>query len=163
MKTVIAVIICFLFTVNNSFAQSPGKKALNKSQYNKLTEAEKHVIEDKGTEVIVTSNLSTYTTSKFFNSTIDISKLENNKKHPLLKQHFIGWFIKTSNPVFNVNCATFMDFSIPQKGNTRFMYVLPFSEREALVEYTLFSSNLLQENEYLYFRAPPNAWCIMTT
>ena len=104
--------------------------------------------EDKGTEVIVTSNIRTYTTSKFFNSTIDISKLENNKKHPLLKQHFIGWFIKTSNPVFNVNCATFMDFSIPQKGNTRFMYVLPFSEREALVEYTLFSSNLLQENEY---------------
>ena len=104
--------------------------------------------DDKGAEVIVTSNISTYTTSKFFNSTFDISKLENNKKHPLLKQHFIGWFIKTSNPVFNANCATFMDFSIPQKGNTRFMYVLPFSEREALVEYTLFSSNLLQENEY---------------
>jgi lycopene beta-cyclase len=41
-----------------------------------------------------------------------------------------------------------MDFSIPQKGNTRFMYVLPFSETEALVEYTLFSADLLPENEY---------------
>jgi len=41
-----------------------------------------------------------------------------------------------------------MDFSIPQKGNTRFMYVLPFSETEGLVEYTLFSENVLQKAEY---------------
>ena len=104
--------------------------------------------EDKNSEVIVTSNVAEYTTSKFLNSVFDISKIENNIKYPLLKQHFIGWFIKTINPVFDVDCATFMDFSIPQKGNTRFMYVLPFSETEALVEYTLFSVNLLQEIEY---------------
>jgi lycopene beta-cyclase len=41
-----------------------------------------------------------------------------------------------------------MDFSIPQNGNTRFMYVLPFSETEALIEYTLFSENTLPELEY---------------
>ena len=41
-----------------------------------------------------------------------------------------------------------MDFSIPQKGNTRFMYVLPFSETEGLVEYTLFSADTLAEQEY---------------
>jgi lycopene beta-cyclase len=41
-----------------------------------------------------------------------------------------------------------MDFSIPQMGNTRFMYVLPFSETEGLVEYTLFSSSVLPEEEY---------------
>ena len=104
--------------------------------------------EDKNSEVIVTSNVAEYTTSKFFNSVFDISNIENNIKYPLLKQHFIGWFVKTINPVFDVDCATFMDFSIPQKRNTRFMYVLPFSETEALVEYTLFSANLLQENEY---------------
>ena len=104
--------------------------------------------EDKGSEVIVTSNVAKYNTAIFFNSVFDVSKIENNKKYPLLKQHFKGWFVKTTNPIFDTNCATFMDFSIPQKGNTRFMYVLPFSETEALVEYTLFSPNLLQENEY---------------
>ncbi|EMY3478380.1 lycopene cyclase family protein [Flavobacterium psychrophilum] len=104
--------------------------------------------EDKKSHVIVTSNVAKYATFKFFNSVFDVSKIEINKKHPLLKQHFIGWFVKTSNPIFNVNCATFMDFSIPQKGNTRFMYVLPFSPTEALVEYTLFSANLLQTQEY---------------
>ena len=35
-----------------------------------------------------------------------------------------------------------------QKGNTRFMYVLITSENEALLEYTLFSKNLLSKGEY---------------
>lgn len=104
--------------------------------------------EDKNSEVIVTSNIADYKTTFFFNSVYDASKIENNIKYPLLKQHFIGWFVKTTTPIFDKNCATFMDFSIPQKGNTRFMYVLPFSETEALVEYTLFSPDLLQEDEY---------------
>ena len=41
-----------------------------------------------------------------------------------------------------------MDFSVAQKGNTRFMYVLPFSQNEALIEYTLFSKELLEKSEY---------------
>ena len=41
-----------------------------------------------------------------------------------------------------------MDFKIPQKGNTRFMYILPFSKNEALFEYTLFSEKLLPISEY---------------
>ena len=41
-----------------------------------------------------------------------------------------------------------MDFSVPQKGNTRFMYVLPISATEALVEYTLFSEHLLEKTAY---------------
>ena len=60
----------------------------------------------------------------------------------------MGWFIKTETPVFDDDTATFMDFTVPQNGNTRFMYVLPFSETEALVEYTLFSESLLPKQEY---------------
>ena len=41
-----------------------------------------------------------------------------------------------------------MDFSVEQKGNTRFMYVLPTSPTEALLEYTLFSKELLSKEEY---------------
>ena len=37
-----------------------------------------------------------------------------------------------------------MDFSIDQNFTTQFMYILPFSKTEALVEYTLFSENLLE-------------------
>ena len=65
-----------------------------------------------------------------------------------MRQHFIGWFIKTEQEVFNPEKAVFMDFSVAQKGNTRFMYVLPTSKTEALVEYTLFSKDLLERKEY---------------
>jgi len=41
-----------------------------------------------------------------------------------------------------------MDFSVAQDGNTRFMYVLPTTKREALFEYTLFSKNLLKKQDY---------------
>jgi lycopene beta-cyclase len=41
-----------------------------------------------------------------------------------------------------------MDFDIPQSGNTRFMYVLPFNKNTALFEYTLFSKELLRKAEY---------------
>jgi lycopene beta-cyclase len=41
-----------------------------------------------------------------------------------------------------------MDFSVEQRGNTRFMYVLPVSQTEALLEYTLFSHQLLDKSEY---------------
>ena len=41
-----------------------------------------------------------------------------------------------------------MDFTVPQNGNTRFMYVLPLDKYTALFEYTLFSKELLQLEEY---------------
>ena len=68
--------------------------------------------------------------------------------HPVLQQHFTGWVIRASDPVFDSLAPTFMDFDIAQKGNTRFMYLLPYSDREGLVEYTLFSENLLPPEEY---------------
>ncbi len=89
-----------------------------------------------------------YKGMQVFDSRFNYEKIQNRSKYPILQQHFIGWFVKTKQPVFNASQATFMDFSIEQKGNTRFMYVLPFSETEALVEYTLFSEKLLPEQEY---------------
>lgn len=85
---------------------------------------------------------------KLFNSLYNPNLVASQNNYPLVQQHFIGWFIKTKEPVFNPETATFMDFSINQKGNTRFMYVLPTSTTEALLEYTLFSPNLLKKEEY---------------
>lgn len=82
------------------------------------------------------------------NSLLDVSILQNQRQYPYLKQHFVGWFVRTEHPIFNAEVPDFMDFSIPQKGNTRFMYVLPFSAHEALVEYTLFSEDLLENATY---------------
>lgn len=97
---------------------------------------------------VVKTELESFSCNQIFNSVFNLSLVKTQNKYPLLQQHFIGWFIKSSQAVFNPNCATFMDFSVEQKGNTRFMYVLPTSETEALIEYTLFSKDLLSKDEY---------------
>lgn len=105
-------------------------------------------IKDQGEMVSVTTDQNEYTAKQVLNSIFEYKMATTQKKYPVLRQHFLGWFIKTTKPVFDGSQATFMDFSIPQKGNTRFMYVLPFSENEGLVEYTLFSENVLPKEEY---------------
>lgn len=65
-----------------------------------------------------------------------------------LLQHFKGWLIKTENPVFDSACATLMDFRVSQKHGTAFTYVLPLSATLAMVEYTLFTKDLLTPAEY---------------
>lgn len=88
-----------------------------------------------------------YRSEKVFSS-LPSKIYQQQQKFPVLQQHFIGWFIKTETDCFDPTSLTFMDFDLAQQNNTRFMYVLPFSKREALVEYTLFSKNLLEKKEY---------------
>ncbi|HWZ22648.1 MAG TPA: lycopene cyclase family protein, partial [Cytophagaceae bacterium] len=66
-----------------------------------------------------------------------------------LLQHFKGYFLETEEDLFDPSEATFMDFKIEQHKEARFGYILPFSKREALVEYTLFSQNLLTKEAYV--------------
>lgn len=89
-----------------------------------------------------------YTSNFLLNSFFDVDPILNQKKYPYLKQHFIGWFIKTKTEIFDDSEVKFMDFTIEQDGNTRFMYVLPTSKTEALFEYTLFSEDVLEKSEY---------------
>lgn len=60
-----------------------------------------------------------------------------------LWQDFVGWTVRVDQPVFDPRRATLMDFRVPQAGETRFVYVLPLSAREALVEHTLFGAERL--------------------
>lgn len=98
--------------------------------------------------VNVTTGENLYYGRFVFNSVLNYSQITANKNFPLLCQHFVGWFVKTKNECFDPTQALFMDFSVEQKGNTRFMYVLPTSRNEALIEYTLFSPDLLRRDEY---------------
>ena len=104
--------------------------------------------QELGNDCIIKTDVESYTCNKIFNSVLNLEIVKKQSKYPLLQQHFIGWFIKSKEAVFTPDCATFMDFSIEQKGNTRFMYVLPTSQNEALIEYTLFSKDLLSKSAY---------------
>ncbi len=103
---------------------------------------------DDGNLVSVKTEKEGFTADKLINSILNKEPILKQTKFPLLQQHFIGWFVQSKESVFNPDIATFMDFSVPQLGNTRFMYVLPTSKNNALVEYTLFSKDLLQKEEY---------------
>lgn len=70
------------------------------------------------------------------------------QKSTCLWQHFKGHVLRTSAPAFDPDCATLMDFRTEHEGDTRFFYVLPFNEREALVEYTIFSDKLATPEHY---------------
>lgn len=72
----------------------------------------------------------------------------DQQRYHFLKQHFFGWFVRTEEDVFDPDAATLFDLRVEQRGDFRFMYLLPESRRESLVEYTLFSSRLLQREEY---------------
>ncbi len=104
--------------------------------------------EELGHHCLVKTDAESFTCNKIFNSIFNPELIKNQIKYPFLQQHFIGWFIKSKEAIFDKNSATFMDFSVEQRGNTRFMYVLPTTSNEALVEYTLFSKDLLPKEEY---------------
>ena len=104
--------------------------------------------EESENQITLQTETDSYTCDQLFNSILDPYEVENQTQYPLLQQHFIGWFIQSEQEVFNDEQATFMDFSVEQKGNTRFMYILPTSKTEALLEYTLFSHKHLETSEY---------------
>ena len=87
-------------------------------------------------------------TAEYIFSSILFEKPVMNKKEHYLLQHFKGWVIETPRPAFKPNEATLMDFRVSQEQGATFVYVKPFSETKGLVEYTLFSENLLAPAAY---------------
>ena len=97
-------------------------------------------------EATVETEKNRYKSEYLFNSTSLFNPkitVENS-----LLQHFTGWVIKTKEATFDSKVGTLMDFTLDQKHGATFMYVLPTSSTEALVEYTLFSKSVLPKEEY---------------
>jgi lycopene beta-cyclase len=97
--------------------------------------------------VTVVANQKEYTATYCFSSILLQAPQLSNKQHYLL-QHFKGQIIETEQPVFDATTATYMDFRVPQTHGTTFGYVLPFTPNKALVEYTLFTKEVLTDAQY---------------
>ena len=84
-----------------------------------------------------------------FNSIVfEKDKSATSKNIYQLLQHFKGWVIQTEEPSFDPSVATLMDFRTSQEQGTTFFYVMPTSANTALVEYTLFSETILNDDTY---------------
>ena len=126
------------------------KKLFSKIKLSKQIKIEnlevKEIISKKNKVIIHTK--SDEFIGKYVFSSILKKDLLKNSSFPFLKQHFEGWFIKTNKSFFDKNKTTLMDFSINQKNETRFIYILPFKSNEALIEFTLFTKSILKNSEY---------------
>jgi lycopene beta-cyclase len=82
-----------------------------------------------------------------FNSIIFQQPVVSKNVYYLL-QHFKGFVVDAPAGSFNPEEAVLMDFRVPQHGATGFVYALPLTDCRALVEYTLFSKQVLVEEGY---------------
>lgn len=76
------------------------------------------------------------------------SSINGERIQSKLWQHFRGIVVEFDTPVFDKTVARLMDFNVPQMDATAFMYLLPMTDKKALVEYTLFSPTILEMAEY---------------
>lgn len=105
-----------------------------------------HIVNDeKGVAVITASQR--LEAEYIFNSIIFNKPSPSPGEYHLI-QHFKGWIVETKDSVFDPAQATLMDFRVGQQQGTSFVYIMPFAPNRALVEYTLFSADLLAAGEY---------------
>jgi lycopene beta-cyclase len=104
-------------------------------------------IENDSNGVLVKTEGGFFHGKYVFNSIL-FQQPEKQPNRIYLLQHFKGWVVETGESVFTPGEATLMDFRVDQTHGTAFVYVMPFSETKALVEYTLFTPALLDDAEY---------------
>ena len=96
------------------------------------------MIEDGEQEASVLVDGQQYTGTWVFDSLFNWSAFKPDQdRYYYLQQQFLGWEIVTPEQAFKPQVATFLDFRAPQEKGMHFFYVLPFSERHALVESVL--------------------------
>jgi len=94
----------------------------------------------------VITEQSRYASEYVFNSIFKKPPLE--EKHTYLLQHFKGVIIESKDLNLDTKKIHLMDFRTGQENGNTFFYVLPISDTSALIEYTLFSSKLLEKDTY---------------
>jgi lycopene beta-cyclase len=82
------------------------------------------------------------------NAEFVFSSINGERIQSKLWQHFKGIVVEFDNTVFDDTVARLMDFNVPQMDATAFMYLLPLTDKKALVEYTLFSPSMLESAQY---------------
>ncbi|MBZ5858021.1 lycopene cyclase family protein [Flavihumibacter profundi] len=113
-----------------------------------LFEPIKRIINKDSYAALELENGEGYYAKEFMFNSILFEEPPKDDKTQTLLQHFKGWFIETEEPFFDPSASTLMDFRVSQERGTTFVYTMPIDERKALIEYTLFSESLLDNEVY---------------
>ncbi|WP_044404572.1 lycopene cyclase family protein [Lacinutrix sp. Hel_I_90] len=97
---------------------------------------------------LVKTETQTLSANHVFDSRISPEFYSEIDNYTRVIQHFKGWTIETDRPTFKVEHFTMMDYRLKDGDKTTFTYVLPFSETKALIEFTYFSPETVEEAVY---------------
>lgn len=95
----------------------------------------------------VSTEKNSYKSSWIFDSRVT-QGFEKDRKSITVLQPFKGWVIETEQDEFDPSSFTFMDYRLGHEETTCFTYVLPISKRKALVEFTFFVPELIEQQVY---------------
>jgi lycopene beta-cyclase len=105
-------------------------------------------VQDGEQAAVVRADGREFESAWVFDSRIRPEDMVRSPRYNYLMQHFTGWEIETDAPAFDPMTVTLFDLRTPQRGGVTFFYLLPLSQHRALVEYTLFSPELLPAEDY---------------
>ncbi len=106
-----------------------------------------HTIEDDiGLKIV--GDKQNYTATHVFDSRIPKDFYLKQYNYNLIHQHFKGVVIETEIPCFQPEAFTMMDYRFQYENSTSFIYLLPFSETKALVEFTFFTPFTVETQVY---------------
>jgi lycopene beta-cyclase len=102
-------------------------------------------VEENPDQVSIKTLTHSYSGTWLFDSRLS-SQVYQSATRTLL-QHFKGYVINTPTPIFDTSKVTMFDFRLPQNDEVRFVYTLPYSEKQALIEFTVFGKKLYQQEK----------------
>lgn len=105
-------------------------------------------VEENTNHVIINCIGKTFKAQHIFDSRIPQDYFAADNPYIIIQQHFKGWVIETEKDFFNDTEFVMMDYRTQWKDNACFTYVLPISKNKALVEFTFFTPNLVDETVY---------------
>lgn len=105
-------------------------------------------ITESGGQVSINLSNSSYHVIHCFDSRVDIDYQDIQKTHAMVYQPFLGWEVTFEEDTFDPSSFTMMDYQYRKDNDTAFFYILPTSQRTALVEYTLFTPELIDMEQY---------------
>ncbi|WP_034057664.1 lycopene cyclase family protein [Lacinutrix jangbogonensis] len=103
---------------------------------------------EDSSKTIVKTEFNSYSAHHVFDSRITEDYFSELNNYTKIIQHFKGIIIETETPSFNPEQFTMMDYRLKDGEQTTFTYVLPLSETTALVEFTYFTTTVVDEVTY---------------
>jgi len=99
-------------------------------------------------ENVIESDNALFVNDKEINSELIFDSRPPEIPSNIMLQHFQGYVVETKEDVFDDGTAILMDFRCDQSRGIHFIYLLPFSNKKALVESTMFSKKIQSKSFY---------------